>query len=151
MTKRSWMARPFGGALPFWPSGIAGTAAIAVSAAFAIGAAIAADDGADGVVAMVRRVFRAPEATARVTIERSDPFGGPPAREQGQIWFLPGRGLRYRSAEKGGQDLVEYALLLIFLAFPPSRSCPSWAAALIACSVNRTARWSRGDLKTPLI
>lgn len=106
MTKRSWMARPFGGALPFWPSGIAGTAAIAVSAAFAIGAAIAADDGADGVVAMVRRVFSAPEATARVTIERSDPFGGPPAREQGRIWFLPGRGLRYRSAEKGGQDLV---------------------------------------------
>jgi hypothetical protein len=75
--------------------------------AIAIGAAaLAADDGQDGVVAMIRRVLAAPEATARVTIERSDPFGGPPARERGRVWFLPGRGLRYRSAEKGGQDVV---------------------------------------------
>jgi len=76
-------------------------------AALAFGAAaVAAADGSDGVVAMIRRVLAAPEATARVTIERSDPFGGPPARERGRVWFLPGRGLRYRSSEKGGQDVV---------------------------------------------
>ena len=69
-------------------------------------AALAATEGPDGVVAMIRRLLAAPQATARVTIERSDPFGGPPARERGRIWYLPGRGLRYRSSEKGGQDVV---------------------------------------------
>jgi len=81
--------------------------AIGAIGAIAIGSAgLAAEPGADGVVAMIRRVLAAPEATARVTIERSDPFGGAPARERGRVWFLPGRGLRYRSAEKGGQDVV---------------------------------------------
>ena len=63
-------------------------------------------DGPEAAAAMIRRVLTAPEATARVTIERSDPFGGSPARERGRVWFLPGRGLRYRSLEKGGQDVV---------------------------------------------
>lgn len=89
-----------------WSKGVARAVLVLIAAAMGAGAAVAADEGADQVVAMVRRIFVAPEATARVTIERSDPFGGSPAREQGRIWFLPGRGLRYRSGEKGGQDLV---------------------------------------------
>lgn len=79
--------------------------ALGGAASLFVAAAASSDDGGV-VVEMIRRVLTAPEATARVTIERSDPFGGPPAREQGRIWFLPGRGLRYRSGEKGGQDVV---------------------------------------------
>ena len=76
-------------------------------------------EGSDLVVAMIRRVLTAPEATARVTIERSDPFGGPPARERGRVWFLPGRGLRYRSLEKGGQDVVIDRSKDAFLMYSP--------------------------------
>ena len=79
---------------------------IVASAAALLGAAAAPSDDADVVATMIRRVLASPQATARVTIERSDPFGGPPTRERGRIWFLPGRGLRYRSTEKGGQDVV---------------------------------------------
>ena len=89
------VGRPAAVALALWSAAIAAGAASAFS-----------DESADLVATMIRRVLAGPEATARVTIERSDPFGGPPARERGRVWFLPGRGLRYRSAEKGGQDVV---------------------------------------------
>jgi hypothetical protein len=69
---------------------------------------------------MIRRVLAAPEATARLTIERSDPFGGPPTRERGRIWFLPGRGLRYRSSERGGQDIVIDRAREAFLLYSPA-------------------------------
>ena len=97
------------------------TAALALwTATIVLGAAaFASDEGQDGVAAMIRRVLVAPEATARVTIERSDPFGGPPASERGRIWFLPGRGLRYRSAEKGGQDVVIDRVKDSFLMYSP--------------------------------
>ena len=48
-----------------------------------------------------RRVLAAPEATARMIIERSDPFGGSPSRESGRLWLLPGRGLLGRRCDKG--------------------------------------------------
>jgi hypothetical protein len=90
------------------------------SAAALLGAgATAATDETGEVVAMIRRVLASPQATARVTIERSDPFGGPPTRERGRIWFLPGRGLRYRSSEKGGQDVVIDRAKDTFLMYSP--------------------------------
>ena len=63
-------------------------------------------DPEEAVHAMLRPMATAPEATARVSIERSDPFGGPPDVERGRLWFLPGRGLRYKSERKGGHDMV---------------------------------------------
>lgn len=63
-------------------------------------------DPEEAVHAMLRRVVRAPEVTSRVILERSDPFGGPPDRERGRLWYLPGRGLRYRSEKKNGQDIL---------------------------------------------
>ena len=74
----------------------------------------------DGVERMLVRVFRAPEVRARVTITRSDPFGGPGERSQGRVWFLPGRGLRYRSEEKGGEDIVVDREQRSFLVYRPS-------------------------------
>lgn len=56
--------------------------------------------------AMIRPLLTSGEVTASVTIERSDPFGGDPDRETGKLWFIPGRGLRYRSAGKGAQDIL---------------------------------------------
>jgi len=55
---------------------------------------------------MLERVLRAPEVVSRVLITRSDPFGGPPERSTGRLWFLPGRGLRYHTDEGGGEDIV---------------------------------------------
>ncbi len=74
----------------------------------------------DVVRAMVGRVVHAPEATARVVIERSDPFGGPPDRERGRLWYLPGRGLRYHSERKGGQEVVLDKERGHFLVYSPS-------------------------------
>jgi hypothetical protein len=88
-------------------------------AAALLGADAAPSDDAGAVGAMIRRVLASPQATARVTIERSDPFGGPPTRERGRIWFLPGRGLRYRSTEKGGQDVVIDRAKDAFLLYSP--------------------------------
>ena len=88
-------------------------------AAVLIGADAAPSDESGAVAAMIRRVLASPQATARVTIERSDPFGGPPTRERGRIWFLPGRGLRYRSTEKGGQDVVIDRAKDAFLLYSP--------------------------------
>ncbi|HYR53179.1 MAG TPA: hypothetical protein VET83_11295 [Candidatus Dormibacteraeota bacterium] len=69
---------------------------------------------------MLARVFRAAEVRSRVTITRSDPFGGPGERSQGRVWFLPGRGLRYRSDEKGGEDIVVDREQRTFLVYRPS-------------------------------
>ncbi len=55
---------------------------------------------------MLARLLRAPEFQSRLYITRSDPFGGPSERTAGRIWFLPGRGLRFRSEERGGEDIV---------------------------------------------
>jgi hypothetical protein len=60
----------------------------------------------DAVERMLARLLRAPEFHARVIITRSDPFGGPAEHTVGKIWFLPGRGLRFRSEENGGEDIV---------------------------------------------
>ncbi|MGE5175347.1 MAG: hypothetical protein ACM3JJ_03150 [Hyphomicrobiales bacterium] len=69
--------------------------------------------------AMLRPVLDAAESVARVTLERSDPFGGPPSRERGRAWYLPGRGLRYRSLEPGGQDVVIDRRADAFLLYSP--------------------------------
>ena len=84
-------------------------AALAILTWCAAASAAGTHTGADpeeAVHAILRRMVSAPEATARVSIERSDPFGGRPDREEGRLWYLPGRGLRYLSERKGGQDLV---------------------------------------------
>ena len=61
----------------------------------------------DGPVArMLRRVLTAPQATANVVLERSDPFGGPPERERGRVWYIPGRGLRYQANGSQGMQLA---------------------------------------------
>ncbi len=60
----------------------------------------------DAVTRMLRRVLTAREATATVTLERSDPFGGPPERERGRVWYIPGRGLRYRADGAQGLQLA---------------------------------------------
>jgi hypothetical protein len=85
---------------------VAALPVLAWLAAAAVAGEHATVDPEEAVHAMLRRLVSSPEATARVSIERSDPFGGRPEREQGRLWYLPGRGLRYLSERKGGQDLV---------------------------------------------
>jgi len=92
-------------------------AAILSLCALAWGARPSPEDAVDR---MLVRVFRAPEVRSRVTITRSDPFGGPGERSQGRIWFLPGRGLRYRSDEKGGEDIVVDREQGTFLVYRPT-------------------------------
>lgn len=69
---------------------------------------------------MIARLLHAPEFHARVFITRSDPFGGPGERTAGRIWFLPGRGLRFRSEERGGEDIVADRQKGVFLIYRPS-------------------------------
>ena len=90
--------------------------AIVALCALAWGASPAQDE----VQRMLSRVFRAPEVRARVTITRSDPFGGPGESSQGRVWFLPGRGLRYHSDERGGEDIVVDREQGTFLVYRPS-------------------------------
>lgn len=66
----------------------------------------AASSPHEAVDRMLTRIVRAPEIHSRVVIRRSDPFGGPDERTTGRIWFLPGRGLRFRSEERGGEEIV---------------------------------------------
>jgi len=75
----------------------------------------------EAVHAMLRRVVDAPEATAGVRMERSDPFGGPPDVERGRLWYLPGRGLRYRSERKGGHEMVIDRERDAFLVYSPAQ------------------------------
>ena len=74
----------------------------------------------EAVERMLARVFRAPEVRSQVTITRSDPFGGPGERSNGRVWFLPGRGLRYRSEERLGEDIVVDREQRTFLVYRPS-------------------------------
>ena len=88
-----------------------------VAAAVAAGA----DTNPDGAVrAMVAKLVTAPEVVSGVIIERSDPFGGTPDRERGRVWYIPGRGLRYRSSRPGGQDVVIDRERGVFLVYSPS-------------------------------
>src|SRR5438128_2253689 len=66
------------------------------------------------------RLLRAPEFHSRIVITRSDPFGGPAERTTGRVWFLPGRGLRFRSEEHGGEDLVADREKGTFQVYRPS-------------------------------
>jgi hypothetical protein len=63
-------------------------------------------DPASDVRAMVRTILDAPEVTSDVVLERSDPFGGDPDIERGKLWYLPGRGLRFKSSRTHGHDMV---------------------------------------------
>lgn len=82
--------------------------------------AAGAGDAEEAVRASFRRVLSAPEARASMTIERSDPFGGDPSRENGSVWIVPGRGLRYRSSARGGQEIVIDREKELFLLYSPS-------------------------------
>ncbi len=55
---------------------------------------------------MLRPIVEARAVTAQVVIERSDPFGGPPERSTGRVWYQPGRGLRVRFDRHGGEEIV---------------------------------------------
>jgi hypothetical protein len=72
------------------------------------------------VESMLARLLRAPESRSRVFITRSDPFGGPGERTAGRLWFLPGRGLRFRSEERGGEDIVVDREKGAFLVYRPT-------------------------------
>lgn len=74
----------------------------------------------DEVRASFRRILDAGEARAAMSIERSDPFGGEPSRESGSVWIVPGRGLRFRSNERGGQEIVIDRQKESFLLYSPS-------------------------------
>lgn len=93
----------------------AGTPALLVLAL--AGLAGLASASTEKVERMLGRVLRAPEVVSSVTITRSDPFGGPPDRATGRLWFLPGRGLRYRSDERGGEDIVLDRERQVFLVY----------------------------------
>jgi len=90
-------------------TGSPGPALAAVFTAGLLASAAAApregDHGA-AVQRMIRPVLTAGETVADVRIERSDPFGGHPERERGRLWYLPGRGIRYRSEARQGQDVI---------------------------------------------
>ena len=66
----------------------------------------AGSDPASEVRAMVRTILDAPEVTSDVVLERSDPFGGDPDVERGKLWYLPGRGIRFKSSRTHGHDMV---------------------------------------------
>jgi hypothetical protein len=74
----------------------------------------------ENVERMLARLLRAPEFHSRVLITRSDPFGGPPERTAGRVWFLPGRGLRFKYEEKSGEDIVVDREKGLFLVYRPS-------------------------------
>ncbi len=103
------------------PRFIAALAVLATVSASPSAGQKAGVDPEEAVHAMLRRVADSAEATARVWIERSDPFGGPPDREGGRLWYLPGRGLRYRSERKGGQELVIDRASDAFLLYSPTQ------------------------------
>jgi hypothetical protein len=70
-----------------------------------LGALAAAGTGAP-VDRMVRPLFEARSVTARILLYRSDPFGGPPERFRGRLWYQPGRGLRVRFERHGGEEIL---------------------------------------------
>src|SRR5262249_50296449 len=95
-------------------------------------AAVAAGSGDDVVARTVRRVLGAPEATASVALERSDPFGGPPDRERGRVWYTPGRGLRYKADGAHGIQMSldhEADRMLLYRPAEPRLYRAPWAKA----------------------
>ena len=93
-------ARGFGGLVAV------GAGLLALALGILPRALLGADAAEEEVRASFRRVLASQEARALMAIERSDPFGGEPSRENGSVWILPGRGLRYRSSASGGQGSV---------------------------------------------
>jgi len=94
--------------------------------------ATVAAGGDDAATRALRRVLSAPEATATVVLERSDPFGGPPERERGQVWYVPGRGLRYRAQGAHGIQLSldrDGDRMLIYRPAEPKLYSGPWAKA----------------------
>ena len=106
-------------------AGIAVLVLAAVCLAVGAGArrpeAAVADPAAD-VRAMVRKLLDAPEVTSDVVLERSDPFGGDPDVERGKLWFLPGRGIRFRSSRTNGHDVVADRAKERFYLYSPSEN-----------------------------
>lgn len=108
--------------------------------------------GGESVREMLRRVLTPAESVAKVTLERSDPFGGPRTRERGRVWFLPGRGLRYRSVERGGQDVVIDRAKDAFLVYNPQervlyRGAYGRAPARLRRLIAEPERALTGDLR----
>ena len=96
-------------------------AALALMSVSLLGVSNAPTSPKEQVERMLSPVVRAPEVHARVVITRSDPFGGPGERSTGRIWFLPGRGLRFKSEERnGGEDIVLDREKGTFLVYRPS-------------------------------
>ena len=96
---------------------------LALLAAMAVGAGAPARNAMspqEAVERMLTRILRAPEFQSRVIITRSDPFGGPPDRSEGKIWFLPGRGLRFHAMAGGGEDIVADKEKGTFAVYRPS-------------------------------
>ena len=90
--------------------------------ALASGAAAPGDTGHGATVQrMLRPVVTAAEAVADVRMERSDPFGGHPERERGRLWYLPGRGIRYRSEGGRGQDVIADKARDVFQLYSPKQ------------------------------
>lgn len=94
-------------------------ALLAIAAGLAVAAAPAGSPQ-ETVQRMLARVLRAPEFQSRVIITRSDPFGGPADRSEGRVWFLPGRGLRFRAVERDGEDIVADKEKGTFLVYRPA-------------------------------
>jgi len=93
---------------------------IAALSGAAVPAQPASSSAREAVEHMLARILRAPEFASRVLITRSDPFGGPDEVTEGRVWFLPGRGLRFRSMERGGEDIVVDKEKGSFLMYRPS-------------------------------
>lgn len=99
---------------------VAAAGLLAAALAVAPRALLGAGGAEDEVRAAFRKILAAPEARASMAIERSDPFGGEPSRENGSVWILPGRGLRYRSSASGGQEIVIDREREHFLLYSPA-------------------------------
>ncbi len=107
-------------ALACWGWRPAGAAAPGAAERSRTEARPAASSPQEAVQGMLARLLRAPEFHARVLITRSDPFGGPGERTAGHIWLLPGRGLRFRSEESGGEDIAADREKGTFQVYRPS-------------------------------
>jgi hypothetical protein len=103
--------------------GVSSALALFAAATFTAAAAPPSGDNEHGAAVrrMIRPVLTAGEAVSSVRIERSDPFGGPPERERGRVWYVPGRGIRYKSETDRGQDMVADKSLDLFQIYSPSQ------------------------------
>ncbi|HTK69885.1 MAG TPA: hypothetical protein VL857_08800 [Candidatus Eisenbacteria bacterium] len=79
-------------------------------------------DPAAEVRAMARAILDAPEVMSDVVLERSDPFGGQPDVERGKLWYLPGRGIRLKSSQTNGHDMVVDRAKEKFYLYSPSEN-----------------------------